>query len=354
MLDTTRAVSTSTRHNAFKFDDHSISNAPYNAIAHAYRFDAPTFMNWLDPGCVAFLLHSHSIFCIVQASADPAVSPRVQAHVICMQLDAERIKGEGQSASVVSMAQCARCVRPYRSPSQHHFDVVQRHPSRTRPMIWSSSTLAAPVLRRCESASRRGCDLELGLRSQIASISNLSTSVILSRTGGNAPTAILSDRPFLSQHVRIRRLRAEYECVSPPLPFLALLFSLHSLLSCSSLVAYMLTSSSAILRARTLPYAPRSFPPRQSVVSTTWNAMRSATTKPLPACSMRPAPTTSPHARDIAPDAVPRPHPQHQAPAQATYDTQQALPFLDTRAALADPADANDDLQREYLKFDIL
>jgi hypothetical protein len=33
----------------------------------------------------------------------------------------------------------------------------------------SSSTLAAPVLRRCESASRRGCDLELGLPSQIAS-----------------------------------------------------------------------------------------------------------------------------------------------------------------------------------------
>ncbi|KAJ7482520.1 hypothetical protein FB451DRAFT_1170385 [Mycena latifolia] len=50
MLDTTRAVSTSTCHNAFKFDDRSISNAPYNAIAHAYRFDAPTFMNWLDSG----------------------------------------------------------------------------------------------------------------------------------------------------------------------------------------------------------------------------------------------------------------------------------------------------------------
>ncbi|KAJ6563127.1 hypothetical protein DFH09DRAFT_1364240 [Mycena vulgaris] len=49
MLDTTRAVSTSTRHNPFKFDDRSMSNAPYNVIAHAHRFKAPTFMNWLDP-----------------------------------------------------------------------------------------------------------------------------------------------------------------------------------------------------------------------------------------------------------------------------------------------------------------
>ncbi|KAJ7710639.1 hypothetical protein B0H17DRAFT_1190348 [Mycena rosella] len=49
MLDPTRAVSTSTRHNPSKFDDRSMSNAPYNAIAHTHHFEAPTFMNWFDP-----------------------------------------------------------------------------------------------------------------------------------------------------------------------------------------------------------------------------------------------------------------------------------------------------------------
>ncbi|KAJ7270275.1 hypothetical protein C8J57DRAFT_306280 [Mycena rebaudengoi] len=53
---------------------------------------------------------------------------------------------------------------------------------------------------------------------------------------------------------------------------------------------------------------------------------------------MRLAPTTSPHARYIAPAAVPRPHPQHQAPAHPRYDAQQALPFLVARPAFVDPA----------------
>jgi hypothetical protein len=32
--------------NPFKFDDRSMSNAPYDAIAHSHRFELP---NWLDP-----------------------------------------------------------------------------------------------------------------------------------------------------------------------------------------------------------------------------------------------------------------------------------------------------------------
>ncbi|KAJ7742523.1 hypothetical protein B0H14DRAFT_3607964 [Mycena olivaceomarginata] len=59
MLDPTPAVPNSTRHNPFKFDDR------------------PTFM--------------------IPASVDPPVSPSMQAHVLCMQLDDERIEGEGQS-----------------------------------------------------------------------------------------------------------------------------------------------------------------------------------------------------------------------------------------------------------------
>ncbi|KAF8194346.1 hypothetical protein K438DRAFT_2017434 [Mycena galopus ATCC 62051] len=65
---------------------------------------------------------------------------------------------------------------------------------------------------------------------------NPSTGVILSRTGGNAPTALLSDRPLPSQHVQIRRLRAEY-------------------LWPSGLLSY-----------RRRLYPRRSFPPRRSVV----------------------------------------------------------------------------------------
>ncbi|KAJ7847581.1 hypothetical protein B0H14DRAFT_3453666 [Mycena olivaceomarginata] len=49
LLDTTRAVPTSTRHNPFKFDDRSMSNAPYDVLAHAHRFEPTTFLNWLDP-----------------------------------------------------------------------------------------------------------------------------------------------------------------------------------------------------------------------------------------------------------------------------------------------------------------
>ncbi|KAF8215547.1 hypothetical protein K438DRAFT_1954269 [Mycena galopus ATCC 62051] len=41
--------------------------------------------------------------------------------------------------------------------AQRHFSVVQRHPSRPKPTLWSSSTLAAPVLHIC-----RGGNLELG------------------------------------------------------------------------------------------------------------------------------------------------------------------------------------------------
>ncbi|KAJ7319240.1 hypothetical protein DFH08DRAFT_389761 [Mycena albidolilacea] len=63
--------------------------------------------------------------------------------------------------------------------------------------------------------------------------------------------------------------------------------------------------------------------------STTRNTICSVTTMPLSACSMRPAPTTSPQAWYIAPAAVPRPHPQHQAP-----------PFLVAHAAFVDPAGA--------------
>ncbi|KAJ7362812.1 hypothetical protein DFH08DRAFT_841518 [Mycena albidolilacea] len=42
-----------------------------------------------------------------QTSADPPVSPSMQAHVLCMQLDRQRTQGEGQSTSVVSTSQCA-------------------------------------------------------------------------------------------------------------------------------------------------------------------------------------------------------------------------------------------------------
>ncbi|KAJ7114385.1 hypothetical protein C8R44DRAFT_881231 [Mycena epipterygia] len=118
-----------------------MSNAPYNDIAHANRFEPTTFMNWLDPR---------------YTSADPAVSPRMQAHVLRTQLDAERIKGEGQLASVVSTSQRVRCARPYIAASLRG--------------CAAASTLAVPVLRKCEYASRRGCDLGAGLHFQIASI----------------------------------------------------------------------------------------------------------------------------------------------------------------------------------------
>ncbi|KAJ7210244.1 hypothetical protein C8J57DRAFT_1540044 [Mycena rebaudengoi] len=167
MLDTTRAVSPSTRHSPFKLDDRSMSSAPYDAIARAHRMEPPTCMIWLDPGPP---LTQHSI-------------SRMQAHVPCTRPDAERIEGEEQSASASTVSTSQRALCAHRSPSQLHFDVVQRHPS-------------------CESASRRGCGLELGLRSQLASIIVQSVNtVILSRTGGNAPTAFLSDRPFPSQHL---------------------------------------------------------------------------------------------------------------------------------------------------------
>jgi hypothetical protein len=55
---------------------------------------------------------------------------------------------------------------------------------------------------------------------------------------------------------------------------------------------------------------------------------------------MRPAITTSPHARYIVPAAVPRPHPQHQAPAHPRYDARQALPFFVAHAVFVDPAGA--------------
>ncbi|KAJ7342967.1 hypothetical protein DFH08DRAFT_873888 [Mycena albidolilacea] len=55
------------------------------------------------------------------------------------------------------------------------------------------------------------------------------------------------------------------------------------------------------------------------------------TTSPLLA---RPTPRTSLRMSYIAPDALLRPCPQHLAPAHPIYDKQQALPFLDARAAL--------------------
>jgi hypothetical protein len=133
------------------------------------------------------------------------------------------------------------------------------------------------------------------------------------------------------------------------LPFLILLFSWLSLLSCFLLLVYILTSSSAILHRRRL-YARRSLPSSRSAVydlhcdyqhclpsapafcsCTTRNAMRSVTTF---ACLMRPTPRTSLRMRHIAPDALLRPCPPHQAPAHPIYDKQQALSFLDARAAL--------------------
>ncbi|KAJ7210624.1 hypothetical protein C8J57DRAFT_1257189 [Mycena rebaudengoi] len=50
MLDTTRAVSPSTRHSPFKLDDRSIPAHRMIAIARAHRMEPPTCMIWLDPG----------------------------------------------------------------------------------------------------------------------------------------------------------------------------------------------------------------------------------------------------------------------------------------------------------------
>ncbi|KAJ7820872.1 hypothetical protein B0H14DRAFT_1341136 [Mycena olivaceomarginata] len=50
MLDPVRAVPTSTRHNPFEFDDRSMSNAPYNAIARAHRFAALLSLTGSIPG----------------------------------------------------------------------------------------------------------------------------------------------------------------------------------------------------------------------------------------------------------------------------------------------------------------
>jgi hypothetical protein len=70
ILDTTRAVSACTRHNPFEFDDCGISNALYNAIARAHRFEHPTFMNWLDPRCVCFF-YRFFCFILIQSSFSP-------------------------------------------------------------------------------------------------------------------------------------------------------------------------------------------------------------------------------------------------------------------------------------------
>ncbi|KAJ6580456.1 hypothetical protein DFH09DRAFT_1275636 [Mycena vulgaris] len=57
-------------------------------------------------------------------------------------------------------------------------------PDVVQPTTWFSGTLATPVLRRCESAFRRGCDLDSGLRSQIASIRIQSTTQRRSESNG--------------------------------------------------------------------------------------------------------------------------------------------------------------------------
>ncbi|KAJ7889400.1 hypothetical protein B0H13DRAFT_1888022 [Mycena leptocephala] len=150
MLDTTRAVPTCVRHNPFEFDDCGISNALYNAIARAHRFEHPTFMNWLDP---VFLLS------LVQTPADP---------VLCTQLDAERI----ELPSVVSTSQRARCARPHRFPSQRHFDVVQ-------PLLTDDLVFEHPS---------RTCSAQMRIRISSRSPSGVYTDVVPSRPAHSHPS----------------------------------------------------------------------------------------------------------------------------------------------------------------------
>jgi hypothetical protein len=99
MLSTTRALSTSP----------ATAGCPAHRTmpSPTHRKEPPTYMKC----CLLFpwiffapFSNSHSVFllCIAQVSAVPAISPRMPVYVLCMQLDAERIEGKAQSASVVS------------------------------------------------------------------------------------------------------------------------------------------------------------------------------------------------------------------------------------------------------------
>jgi hypothetical protein len=159
----------------------------WNPDVHEF---ARSKVRFLFPSIICFIFIQSSFSVITDIRRPSGRSPRVEVLLLPCSwvLNGSRRR---QPASIVStvrrlssvllpsinltgyfspQSQCAQCMRPYRSPSQRQFDIVHRHPPRPRLTTWSSSALAAPVLLRCESASRRGCGSELGLCSHLASI----------------------------------------------------------------------------------------------------------------------------------------------------------------------------------------
>ncbi|KAJ7897515.1 hypothetical protein B0H13DRAFT_2664696 [Mycena leptocephala] len=225
-----------------------------------------------------------------KTSADPAVYPLLQAHVLFTQLDAEGIEGDG------SASQRARCARPHQFPSQRHLEVVQ--PLLTDDLVFEhpSRTCSAQMRIRISSRVRR---------------------------------AVLPDREYL----RFSSLSFLFLVLF--LPFFILLFSSSSLLSCFFLLRPSLFPGSRERRVRHAP-RPLALPPsRAGLLHDTEHDAPSgceATTR------LFDAPRAYDHTmRGISPRTPYHVHAlkgeQHLTTAHPRYDTQQALPFLHTRAA---------------------
>ncbi|KAJ7938611.1 hypothetical protein B0H13DRAFT_2563147 [Mycena leptocephala] len=276
MLDPTRAVSTSTRHNPFKFDDRSMSNAPYNAIAHAHRFEAPTFTNWVDPG--------HPL---TQRSL-PACK---RTYFACSwMLTGSRGKGSRH--------------RSYPRPNAPDACVpIGPHRSVT------STSLAPQANDLVFEDHSRTCSAQMRIR--ISSRVRLGTR------------AALPDSEYL-QSVNQRHSESNgRECadrnpIRPP----------FSIAACAnSTLASGIWPPCALVPFRN---ARRSLTPCRNVG---YDIHRDYAPSPPPAPAFHSCTT---------PNVIRRTTPTPSTPGSRTprYDTQQALPFLDPRAALVDPAGA--------------
>ncbi|KAJ7889423.1 hypothetical protein B0H13DRAFT_2666203 [Mycena leptocephala] len=225
----------------------------------------------------------------LRISADPAVSPLLQAHVLFTQLDAEMIEGDGQ----------------YPRPNAPDALVpIGFH----RSVTWTS----------CESISRRGCD---GLRFRIASIVRalgLSFTFEFDACERDMSTFLLPLFPF------------------PPFLHLSFLLVLPTLLFLPSGRPLLFPGS----RERRIRHAPRplALPPARAGLLHQHDTERDAPSDYEATTRLLDAARAYDHtARGTSPRTPYHVHAlkgeQHLTPAHLRYDTQQALPFLHTRAA---------------------
>ncbi|KAF8132131.1 hypothetical protein K438DRAFT_2031889 [Mycena galopus ATCC 62051] len=204
------------------------------------------------------------------------------------------------------------------------------------PTLWSSSTLAAPVFHIC-----RGGELEL------SALPETEYQSPMSRTGGNAPTAILSDRPqeTLASGIWVGFSSAPFPHPSFLLALPTVLFRPRGVYTDVVLNHPIPLVSPPPVRPSLLPTLPecrvRDVPRLPTLPAARAGAlqlndaerMRSVTTNfEATLCVLdapHPTPKTCYHAHGLGTPAHPR------------YDTQQALTFLHTHAAIVDPMDAS-------------